>query len=65
MSVESVVYVSVYAMRSLFYDGKRKLVPVAGLSIRSDDKGNYRIPRAESGRAQVDTRSSRHTDFTD
>ncbi len=29
---EGIEGVSVYAMRSLFYDGKRKLVPVAGLS---------------------------------
>ena len=50
---EGIEGVSVYAMRSLFYDGKRKLVPVAGLSIRSDDEGNDRIPRLAPGTYQV------------
>lgn len=50
---EGIEGVSVFAMRSLFYDGKRKLVPVAGLSLRTDDEGNYRIPRLAPGNYQV------------
>ena len=50
---EGIEGVTVFAMRSLFYDGKRKLVPVAGLSLRTDDEGNYRIPRLAPGNYQV------------
>ena len=50
---EAIEGVSVYAMRSLYYEGKRKLVPVAGIGVRTDDEGNYRIPRLEPGLYQV------------
>ena len=45
--------VKVFAMRSLFYEGRRKLVPVGGANVRTDDEGNYRIPRLAPGTYQV------------
>ena len=51
---EGIEGVSVYVMRSLYYEGQRKLVPVGGgPSVRSDDEGNYRIPRLAPGTYQV------------
>lgn len=40
--------VNVYAMRSMFFEGERKLVPV-NMAARTDDTGNYRILRLEPG----------------
>ena len=37
---EPIEGVSIVAMRMLFYEGRRKLVPVSGPSIRTDDEGN-------------------------
>jgi hypothetical protein len=45
--------VSIYAMRSLFFEGERRLVPVSGTSVRTDDEGEYRIPRLAPGSYQV------------
>lgn len=45
--------VSIYAMRSLFFEGERRLVPVSGTSVRTDDDGEYRIPRLAPGAYQV------------
>jgi protocatechuate 3,4-dioxygenase beta subunit len=45
--------VSVYAMRSLYFEGRRRLVPVSGTSVRTDDDGEYRIPRLAPGTYQV------------
>jgi hypothetical protein len=45
--------VSVFAMRSLFFEGRRRLVPVSGTSVRTDDEGGYRIPRLAPGTYQV------------
>ena len=50
---EPIEGVSVYAMRSLFYEGRRRLVPVSGSSVRTDDEGEYRIPRLAPGTYQV------------
>ena len=50
---EPIEGVSVFATRSLFYDGKRRLVPVSSLSVRSDDDGEYRISRLPPGSYQV------------
>ena len=50
---EPIEGVSVFASRSLFYDGKRRLVPVSSLSVRSDDEGEYRIPRLAPGSYHV------------
>jgi len=50
---EAIEGVSVYAMRSLFFEGRRRLVPVSGTSVRTDDEGSYRIPRLEPGTYQV------------
>lgn len=49
---EAIEGVNVYVMRSLFYEGQRKLVPVGG-NVRTDDEGNYRIPRLAPGTYQV------------
>ncbi len=35
--------VRVFAMRSVYFDGKRRLVPVAGPMATTDDAGQYRI----------------------
>lgn len=45
--------VSVYAMRSMFFEGRRKLVPISGSSVETDDEGEYRIPRLAPGSYQV------------
>ena len=50
---EPIEGVSVYAMRSLFFEGRRKLVPVSGTSVTTDDEGEYRIPRLAPGSYQV------------
>ena len=52
-SGEPIEGVSVYAMRSMFYEGRRKLVPVSGSSVQTDDEGEYRIPRLAPGSYQV------------
>ncbi len=41
--------VNVYAMRSMFFEGERKLVPVNSGMTRTDDTGAYRILRLEPG----------------
>jgi hypothetical protein len=50
---EAIEGVEVFAMRSLFFEGRRKLVPVSGTSVRTDDEGAYRIPRLAPGAYQV------------
>lgn len=50
---EPIEGVSVYAMRSIFYDGRRRLVPVSSLSVSTDDEGEYRILRLPPGSYQV------------
>jgi hypothetical protein len=50
---EPIEGVSVYAMRMLYYEGRRKLVPVSGPSIRTDDDGEYRISRLAPGTYHV------------
>ena len=50
---EPIEGVSVYAMRSIFYDGRRRLVPVSSLSVSTDDDGEYRILRLPPGSYQV------------
>lgn len=46
---EAIEGVSIFAMRMLFYEGRRKLVPVSGPQIRTDDEGEYRISRLSPG----------------
>ena len=50
---EPIEGVSVYAMRSLFYDGRRRLVPVSELRVTTDDDGEYRILRLPPGSYHV------------
>ena len=50
---EAIEGVSVYAMRSMFFEGRRKLVPISGSSVETDDEGEYRIPRLAPGSYQV------------
>ena len=46
---EPIEDVSVFASRLLFYDGRRRLVPVSNLQTRTDDAGEYRISRLPPG----------------
>lgn len=46
---ESIEGVAVYALRSLYYEGRRKLVPVGVGSEITDDTGEYRIHRLPPG----------------
>jgi hypothetical protein len=41
--------VSVYALRSMFFDGQRRLVPVISSNIVTDDAGEFRIARVPPG----------------
>jgi hypothetical protein len=50
---EPIEGVRIYAMRSLFFEGRRKLVPVSGSNVSTDDEGEYRIPRLAPGPYQV------------
>ena len=50
---EPIEGVSVYAMRSIFYDGRRRLVPASELRVTTDDEGEYRILRLAPGSYQV------------
>jgi protocatechuate 3,4-dioxygenase beta subunit len=50
---EPIEGVSVYAMRSLFFEGRRRLVPVSGSSVRTDEEGEYRLLRLAPGSYQV------------
>jgi hypothetical protein len=50
---EPIEGVSVYAMRSLFFEGRRRLVPVSGSSVRTDEGGEYRVLRLAPGFYQV------------
>ena len=50
---EAIEGVAVYAVRSLFYEGARRLVPVGGVSVRTDDEGEYRLQRLAPGTYQV------------
>jgi protocatechuate 3,4-dioxygenase beta subunit len=45
---EPIEGVAVYAMRALFFDGQRRLVPV-NLNTTTDDTGEYRIQRLAPG----------------
>jgi hypothetical protein len=46
---EPIEGVSVYAMRSLFFEGRRRLVPVSGSSVRTDEGGGVPRPAAGAG----------------
>lgn len=50
---EPIEGVSVYAMRRMFFEGRRKLVPVSGSRIQTDDDGEYKIPRLAPGSYEV------------
>ena len=50
---EPVEGVGVFAMRSLFFEGRRRLVPVSGSSVTTDDEGGFRIPRLAPGSYMV------------
>jgi hypothetical protein len=50
---EPIEGVSVYAARSLFFEGRRRLVPVSGSSVRTDDEGEYRLLRLPPGSYHV------------
>jgi protocatechuate 3,4-dioxygenase beta subunit len=45
---EPIEGVSLYAMRLLYFEGRRKLVPISG-STTTDDRGEYRINRLQPG----------------
>lgn len=45
--------VSVYVLRSMFYEGRRKLVPVGAFNVITDDNGEYRMRRLPPGRYVV------------
>lgn len=46
---EPIEGVSIYAMRLLFFEGRRRLVPVGSSSIATDDIGEYRMNRLPPG----------------
>jgi Carboxypeptidase regulatory-like domain len=46
---DPVAGVTVVAMRSMYFEGRRQLVPMAGGITRTDDAGQYRIPALVPG----------------
>ena len=46
---EPIEGVSVYAMRLLYFEGRRRLVPIGSSTVRTDDVGEYRINRLAPG----------------
>lgn len=46
---EPIEGVSVYAMRMLYFEGRRRLVPVSSSPVTTDDAGEYRILRLAPG----------------
>lgn len=48
-SGEPIEGVRVFSMRMMFFEGKRRLVPVGGSQITTDDEGEYRIARLSPG----------------
>jgi carboxypeptidase family protein len=46
---EPIEGVSVYSMRLLYFEGRRKLVPVGSSNVTTDDVGEYRILRLPPG----------------
>jgi hypothetical protein len=46
---EPIEGVSVYAMRLLYFEGRRRLVPIGSSTVTTDDVGEYRINRLAPG----------------
>jgi hypothetical protein len=46
---EPIEGVSVYAMRLLYFEGRRRLVPIGSSTVTTDDTGEYRINRLAPG----------------
>jgi hypothetical protein len=46
---EPIEGVSVYAMRQLYFEGRRRFVPVVSSNVTTDDQGEYRINRLPPG----------------
>jgi hypothetical protein len=46
---EPIEGVSIFAMRSMFFEGRRRLVPIGSSTVTSDDVGEYRILRLPPG----------------
>jgi len=46
---EPIEGVSVYAMRQLYFEGRRRFVPVVSSTVTTDDEGEYRINRLPPG----------------
>ena len=40
---EPIEGVNVYALRSMYFNGRRQFVPVGGAQVRTDDDGSYRL----------------------
>jgi hypothetical protein len=55
---EPIEGVSVYTLRSLFFEGQRKFVPVVTSNVTTDDEGEYRINRIPPGTYAVMARIS-------
>ena len=52
-SGEPVEGVRIFATRMMFFEGRRRLVPIGTSSIQTDDEGEYRIPRLSPGNYYV------------
>ena len=50
--------VTVLAMRSMYFAGRRELIPTSDVSVRTDDVGEYRIGGLVPGTYVVTARSS-------
>ena len=52
-SGEPIEGVRIFATRMMFFEGRRRLVPIGTSSIQTDDEGEYRIPRLSPGNYYV------------
>ena len=52
-SGEPIEGVRIFATRMMFFEGRRRLVPIGTSQIQTDDEGEYRIPRLSPGNYYV------------
>ncbi len=57
---EPIEGVNVYALRSMYFNGRRQFVPTGANQVRTDDDGSYRLRSLAPGTYLVRPRRGRH-----